>query len=448
MNFYGNYKSPLGYQTCENQVDTYGVDHSGFSTRDELEYQFARQNKENQLIQNYNNQGITKNYPQYGTNFWGGSSKNNYGFGSSNIHDNIENRNNNPFENTVNTFGQSQTEQSYGLGSENQTFGQENNNSTQWGLNNTPLAQNNNNNTLSGNLFGNNNLFNQNQSVWNKNQYQMPTPWTKKNIGSGNIQPVSNKPVYENPNPRRYSTGEILWDGVKGIFQGSVSGLESLANGVTLGGYDWLDNEYGLGAKERRQNLQQAADNAGVGQAFALANQATELVGNGIGLYGIANIPSAARNAYNVYNIYKGTRNLENQLQRGNNFEDIYMGRIDRNKLDEINKIRQELGEPTIPSEKVKLLKNDIQHIWNRRIHEGGSLPKDVAHSVKQSVFSKDSQVFPGNVSRNQVMIKTGEKYPNMSIVSKDNAFDGVSIRSTMKKDFSNLLRKYPDLKH
>ena len=119
MNFYGNYKSPLGYQTGENQIDTYGVDHSGFSTRDELEYQFARQNKENQLIQNYNNQGITKNYPQQGTNFWG-NSDNNYGFGSSNIHDNIEKRNNNLFENTVNTFGQSQTGQSYGLGNNNQ----------------------------------------------------------------------------------------------------------------------------------------------------------------------------------------------------------------------------------------------------------------------------------------------------------------------------------------
>ena len=47
--------------------------------------------KENQLIQDHNNQGITKNYPQQGTNFWGGSD-NNYGFGSSNIHDNIENR--------------------------------------------------------------------------------------------------------------------------------------------------------------------------------------------------------------------------------------------------------------------------------------------------------------------------------------------------------------------
>ena len=175
MNFYGNYKSPLGYQTGENQIDTYGVDHSGFSTRDELEYQFARQNKENQIIENYNNQGITKNYPQYGTNFWGGSD-NNYGFGSSNIHDNIENRENQ----TEQSYGLENSNQnqnlswpqSYGLGSKNQTFGQENNNSTQWGLNNNPLEQNNNNNTLSGNLFGNNNLFNQNQSVWNRNQYQ------------------------------------------------------------------------------------------------------------------------------------------------------------------------------------------------------------------------------------------------------------------------------------
>ena len=37
-----------------------------------------------------NNQGIT-NYPQYGTNFWGSSSDNNYGFGTSNIGSNIEN---------------------------------------------------------------------------------------------------------------------------------------------------------------------------------------------------------------------------------------------------------------------------------------------------------------------------------------------------------------------
>lgn len=67
---YTQYKSPLGYMNGDNNIDSYGVDHSGFSTRDELEYQMARVNRENDLIKRYNRQGITKNYPQYGTNFW------------------------------------------------------------------------------------------------------------------------------------------------------------------------------------------------------------------------------------------------------------------------------------------------------------------------------------------------------------------------------------------
>ena len=134
MNFYEKYKSPLGYQTSQNQIDTYRVDHRDFSTQDELRYQFARQNKKSQVTQDYNNQGITENYPQQGRNFWG-NPDNNYWFGRSNIHGNIEN--NNPFENTGNTFGLIQTEQNDGFGSKNQ---------------------------------------NQNQSVWNKNQYQTATP--------------------------------------------------------------------------------------------------------------------------------------------------------------------------------------------------------------------------------------------------------------------------------
>ncbi|MBQ8464556.1 MAG: hypothetical protein IJ545_00940 [Alphaproteobacteria bacterium] len=60
--------------------------------RDELQYQTARINRENELMKQYNNQGITSNYPQYTTNFWGSSADNNYGFGTSNIGNNIESR--------------------------------------------------------------------------------------------------------------------------------------------------------------------------------------------------------------------------------------------------------------------------------------------------------------------------------------------------------------------
>ena len=45
-------------------------------------------------MRQYNAQGITENYPQYSTNFWGNSA-NNYGFGMTNIAGNIANMQNN-----------------------------------------------------------------------------------------------------------------------------------------------------------------------------------------------------------------------------------------------------------------------------------------------------------------------------------------------------------------
>ena len=91
MDIWPKYKSPLGYLAGDSKIDTYGVDHSKFSLRDEIAYQMARSEREGQLIKNLNSQGITKDYPQYGTNFWGDNAANNYGFGSSDISENIEN---------------------------------------------------------------------------------------------------------------------------------------------------------------------------------------------------------------------------------------------------------------------------------------------------------------------------------------------------------------------
>ena len=90
-NIYKNSSSPFGYDVGEeDRIDAYGVDHSNFSLRDEIEYQMARVNREDQFKQSYNKQGITENYPQFGKSFWGNNSENNYGFGSSNISENIE----------------------------------------------------------------------------------------------------------------------------------------------------------------------------------------------------------------------------------------------------------------------------------------------------------------------------------------------------------------------
>ena len=92
MDMYKRYKSALGYELGDDGIDSYGVDHNGFSTRDELAYQFARDKREGKLLDYYQSQGINDNYPQYGTEFWGGSAENNYGFGHSEIKENIDNQ--------------------------------------------------------------------------------------------------------------------------------------------------------------------------------------------------------------------------------------------------------------------------------------------------------------------------------------------------------------------
>ena len=91
MDMYPRYQSRSGYFNQDDQTDGYGVDHSGFSLRDELLYQTARKEREQELFENFNRQGVDKSYPRLGTGFWENSADN-YGFGRSNIENNIKKR--------------------------------------------------------------------------------------------------------------------------------------------------------------------------------------------------------------------------------------------------------------------------------------------------------------------------------------------------------------------
>ena len=51
--YYYDITSPFGYQTGVGGIDTYGVNHKGFSLRDEVEYQFARDKREQELMKQF-----------------------------------------------------------------------------------------------------------------------------------------------------------------------------------------------------------------------------------------------------------------------------------------------------------------------------------------------------------------------------------------------------------
>ena len=103
-------------------------------------------------------------------------------------------------------------------------------------------------------MFGNNNLFNQTQSVWNKNQYQTPTPWAKQSASFGNNLSTQTKPVYENPNPQGYSAGNIAWSALEGFGEGIENGLLYATNAITHGGFDLLNDVYFNNAYEKKLN--------------------------------------------------------------------------------------------------------------------------------------------------------------------------------------------------
>ena len=200
MDIWPKYKSPLGYLTGDSKIDTYGVDHSKFSLRDEIAYQMARADREEQLIKNFNSQDINKDYPQYGTNFWGGNAENNYGFGSSDISENIENVTNS-LKNTGFGF-------EYNSGSTPQPSQQ----------NNAAIGQNN-------------TLQNQTPTPWNpdiagKPQNQTPVSWNQpKPACTGSeydrqTQPPAPAPAPNNTLPNHTTDEDLykaMWENIKKI---------------------------------------------------------------------------------------------------------------------------------------------------------------------------------------------------------------------------------------
>ena len=77
MSMYPQYKSKSGYYINDEGIDSYWVNHKNFSTRDELEYQFARVEREKQMSDNNkngilyaqnNNQNVMSNATEY--NLW------------------------------------------------------------------------------------------------------------------------------------------------------------------------------------------------------------------------------------------------------------------------------------------------------------------------------------------------------------------------------------------
>lgn len=217
MDIWGNYKSKLGYLAGDSKIDTYGVNHSKFSLRDEIAYQMARSEREGQLIKNLNSQGITKDYPQYGTNFWGGNADNNYGFGSSDISENIEN-----VTNALKNKGFSLDQNTGAIAivpQQKQIFAQPN--TTAIGQNNT-LGQQNQNAENIAKLYSIPSLQNNSalKPLDNTNSYTTESAWSYPNTTYTNAEhnEINSKSILNSPSQKQITDEDLykaMWENIK-----------------------------------------------------------------------------------------------------------------------------------------------------------------------------------------------------------------------------------------
>lgn len=87
----------------------------------------------------------------------------------------------------------------------------------------------------------------------------------------------------------------VAKDALIGAGKGIGTGLERLASGLTLGGYDWLSDKLGLGAKERKKELNEFG-----GTPMKFAQGGTEIVSSLIPSFGLWKGASAVSKAVPV----------------------------------------------------------------------------------------------------------------------------------------------------
>ncbi|MBO6281198.1 MAG: hypothetical protein J6N49_01565 [Alphaproteobacteria bacterium] len=395
MDIWKKYKSPLGYETNNGGIDSYGVDHSGFSVRDEVEYQTARNNRENQIIDYYNNQGITENYPQYTTNFWG-SPDNNYGFGSSNITDAISAH---PAMNTSPipiTPTQSEL------------------NDYQRGVNRFKQA-----NAAGSFMSGMDSGFDNSRSSGYGN-----IPSTQKNYATANSSYSTYLPqsgVWAQQRQRAIEN-DLLMNGMDVLY-----GMNRTINGMTFGGLDWLGNK--LGIDTQMNDYLQLKD----AQSRNLARRAGQIAGyGGSALTGGALANAGYNQANMAYNGYK----------IGKAYDKLTADPFQGNGSDIIARMRNHNGEPVVlqrgeairgPNGEVvvhgKALERETGTLRNYGLDKG-IYRHDITRTDAQQI-PRIIQKKPVNISpRGQYIYNTPSKNGNFQVVTSPTQ-RGTTVSST-----------------
>lgn len=280
----------------------------------------------------------------------------------------------------------------------------------------------------------------------------------------------------------------------------SVQGAERVADGATLGAYEWANRKLGGNYRDRKERLQQQAKTGGIGglnsalgfaletggniagaggalakglsqsglKGLKLATTAAGIEGGAFGVTGSDSLNEALVNsalgagtgvltagalygaakpvirgfekAANNVNRWSGKRKLARQLRKGDSFSDIDLGKIDKSKLTEFNRLRNIANVETVNNGLVTIPADRIEHLYQERVVGNKYHPREVGNVLDEALFGKDSKVVGGKHPTLQAFVDDSTDPMNVAIVGKHRDKGNLFVKTGYKKDAGSRL--------
>ena len=185
---------------------------------------------------------------------------------------------------------------------------------------------------------------------------------------------------------------------------------------------------YGLTGSDR---LADAPENLVSGAGFGAALP----IGLGYGAKWVA------RPITNSISHYVGKRKLANQLRKGFDFDDVFLGNIDDDLATKLNQVRIAENVSPVDNTSVTIPTNNVSHIFNRRVVKNKYTPDETGKTLNNALFSRNSHVIKGKTPDYQVILDDSS-IPNAAIISKDKSTNGVMVKTGYRAEKSSNLSK------
>jgi hypothetical protein len=131
---------------------------------------------------------------------------------------------------------------------------------------------------------------------------------------------------------------------------------------------------------------------------------------------------------------WNGKRGLLSQFKKGYDFNDVNLGRVSPVKLEKLNKIRNELEQSPIGSDRVTIPADRVEHIYKRRILGDGYSPEEAVETIYKALFGKNTKIHPDKKYNTlQHFVDSSSKPSNKAIIGKIRGGDNIFVKTGFK---------------